>query len=227
VIEALDHEIRRVAAVATGLDEDAFARPARCPPWDVKALLAHMWIGLGRIEPMVAAASPPPAAVGQVTAGAAAYYQRGPRREQAAHAARISAAQQAAQAFPTGHDLAFALGRRATAALAIARGTDPVRIVRTRWGDDIPFAGYLATRVVEVAVHGLDLTAALGREPVLTTAAARVVSQVLCTLLGAEPPAPFSRDPVMFIEAGTGRRPLSAAETAALGPLAPRFPLIS
>jgi hypothetical protein len=45
--------------------------------------------------------------------------------------------------------------------------------------------------------------------------------------MGTEAARPLSHDPVGFIEAATGRRPLPEAHIAALGRLAARFPLIS
>jgi hypothetical protein len=116
---------------------------------------------------------------------------------------------------------------RAATAVAIAHATDPKLIVRTRWGDHMRFGDYLVTRVVEVAVHGLDLTDALSRPPVLTAAAADVVTRLLQGLLSTELASPPNEDSVRFIEVATGRRPLPPADIAALGERAHCFPLIS
>ena len=45
----LAEESRRAAAVVLELDEAAFALPTRCPPWDVKALLGHLYRDVDRI----------------------------------------------------------------------------------------------------------------------------------------------------------------------------------
>jgi hypothetical protein len=77
---------------------------------------------------------------------------------------------------------------------------------------------FLRTRVLELAVHGLDLAAGLGREPWLTAAAARVVEDLIlpagsAAVLLAE----SGWDQVTLIAAATGRRPLTPAEAALAG----------
>ncbi|MFG3001640.1 hypothetical protein [Streptomyces sp. NPDC048340] len=73
---------------------------------------------------------------------------------------------------------------------------------------------FLLTRVVEVAVHGLDLADALGREPWLTAAAGDAVVELL---VGSEQMAAagqlgWSRP--YFLRRATGREPLQDAEAA-------------
>jgi hypothetical protein len=48
----------------------------------------------------------------------------------------------------------------------LCRAEPEGRVVRTRHSDPMLLSEFLLTRVVEVAVHGLDLADALGREPV-------------------------------------------------------------
>ena len=74
---------------------------------------------------------------------------------------------------------------------------------------------FLRTRVLELAVHGLDLAAGLGCQPWLTPAAADLVADVLL------PAAEAARlrgetgwDLTTMIAKVTGRLPLTAAETA-------------
>jgi hypothetical protein len=75
---------------------------------------------------------------------------------------------------------------------------------------------FLTTRVVELGVHGLDLAAALGRQPWLTEPAAEVITDLL---LGAANPSVLDdlgwRRPT-FIAKATGREPLTEAERAAV-----------
>ncbi|MGO4431465.1 maleylpyruvate isomerase N-terminal domain-containing protein, partial [Streptomyces sp. MCAF7] len=52
-------------------------------------------------------------------------------------------------------------------------------VVRTRHGDAMLLSEFLITRVVEVAVHGLDMAEALECEPWLTAEAGAVVRQLL------------------------------------------------
>ena len=85
---------------------------------------------------------------------------------------------------------------------------------------------FMRTRVLELAVHRLDLLEALGREREVDPRAATVVIGVLDGLLGEARPAALGWADVEYIEAGTGRRPVSAEERATLGELADRFPLL-
>lgn len=69
---------------------------------------------------------------------------------------------------------------------------------------------FLVTRVVETVVHGLDLTQALGREPVATPAGVRTTAAVLDELLArratGKRPADLSDDR-KWLEAAAGRVP--------------------
>lgn len=93
---------------------------------------------------------------------------------------------------------------------AVLRG----RVVRTRHGDAMALAEFLVTRVVEVGVHGLDLAAALGREPWLTPAAAEVATALLTG--GRDVPAELGWDRLTLVGRTTGRVPLTDRERAVL-----------
>ena len=73
---------------------------------------------------------------------------------------------------------------------------------------------FLRTRVLELAVHGLDLAAGLGRQPWMTAAAARVAEDLVlpagttAQLLGES-----GWDHITLIARATGRLSLTAAET--------------
>ncbi|WP_431882503.1 maleylpyruvate isomerase N-terminal domain-containing protein [Micromonospora gifhornensis] len=100
------------------------------------------------------------------------------------------------------------------AALAAVETNPPDRVVRTRHGDAMTVTEFLRTRVVEVGVHGLDLAAALDRPPWLTTAASRVIADLLTA--GRFLPAELGWDRLTLIAKVTGRMPCSPAEQAAL-----------
>jgi hypothetical protein len=73
--------------------------------------------------------------------------------------------------------------------------------------------------VLELAVHGLDLAAGVGRDPWLTDAAARLVEELI--LPGRDDAAGRLRQRLRWDRAGliaraTGRRPLTAAERQAV-----------
>jgi hypothetical protein len=100
--------------------------------------------------------------------------------------------------------------RAADAAVAAA---PPGRLVRTRHGDAMALTEFLRTRVVEVAVHGLDLAEALDRRPWLTPTAAAVVADLVA---GRPVPADLGWDALTLVRKATGRVPLTGAERAVL-----------
>ena len=85
---------------------------------------------------------------------------------------------------------------------------------------------FLRTRVLELAVHGLDLAAALDREPWMTSRAADVTEDLLLpSAAAARLRAGTGWDQVALIAGLTGRRPVTAGEaglidSAGLGRLA-------
>jgi uncharacterized protein (TIGR03083 family) len=216
VVFVLAAECARISTVTAALSEDDFRLPTRCPPWDVKALLGHLWRDVDRIG--AALDEPEPAAA---TADAVGYFRSyDPAREAEGIAAR---GLEVADARETGAAMARAFDERWRACTLAARRADLGRLLQTRLVA-IRLDAFCATRVLEVAVHGLDLARALGRTPWLTDAAEEVTSDILTALLEDAPPAAW--DPVTFIEAGTGRRALTDQDRLTLGPAAARFPLL-
>jgi hypothetical protein len=90
-------------------------------------------------------------------------------------------------------------------------------------GHVIEMGDFLATWVVEAAVHHLDLTVELPDAPPPVPASLQVTRETLDALLGERPPTGW--DDATYALKGTGRLPLSGEERDALGPLAERFPL--
>ncbi|HEY7921089.1 MAG TPA: hypothetical protein VIE45_15615, partial [Streptosporangiaceae bacterium] len=90
----------------------------------------------------------------------------------------------------------------------------PGRVVRTRHGDPMLVTEFLRTRVLELAVHGLDLAAALDREPWMTFQAAQVTEDLLLPAGAAgRLRAETGWDRVGLIARLTGRHPVTPAET--------------
>ena len=98
-------------------------------------------------------------------------------------------------------------------AVNLLRTTPADRPVLTRHGDRMLLAEFTRTRVLELAVHGLDLAAALGRPPWMTPPAAQVTQDLLLSPdAAAELRAVTGWDQVTVVAKLTGRAPLSAAE---------------
>jgi len=217
--DALAGESARVSEVVLGLPEDVFGVPTRCPPWDVKALLGHMWRDVDRILVYLAEPAPAAADATEVT-----YFRA---YDPVADAPDISRrGQDMADEHGSGRALARSFDRRWREAVDASRREDPMRIVPT-FRPSLLLPDYLATRVLEIAVHGLDLAHALGREAWITPEGTSIVRDILVGLMGTEPPAALEWDDVTFIETGTGRRGLSDDERAILGDRAALFPLLA
>ncbi|MFI7491453.1 maleylpyruvate isomerase N-terminal domain-containing protein [Micromonospora echinaurantiaca] len=198
-------ECARLGEVLRDLDEADFDRPTGCAPWTVRELLAHVRTGAGRVVDMLAAPAPARAEVD------AAGYFGAAKFAPAVDADRIDAGRREARELD-GAALVADFDRAWRATLDAVDAQPPGRVVRTRHGDAMALGEFLRTRVVEVAVHGLDLAAALDRRPWLTPAAAEVVADLLT---GGHPaPAELGWDRLTLIRKTTGRADLTDAERA-------------
>lgn len=218
LLDTLDEECRRAADALRPLPEEAFARPTRCPPWDVKALLAHVRRDVDRLVAYLDEEPAPEPTRDSVTYFGAA--------DPVAEAPGISVrAVEAADGFATGGELLAAFDEDRARCIGAVRDLPAERLIATRMGT-LRLDEYVKTRVLEAAVHGLDLAAAVGHEPWLTPGGADVTGAVLTGLLGVRPPHDLRWHAIDLIEKGTGRRSLTLADRDALGLLADRFPLL-
>lgn len=205
------------------VDPSDWSRPTRCPPWSVADLLGHVTTAVGRLPDMLAAPAPTHAEV-----SAAGYFRPDERFSAQTNADRIDVARQRAadpSALPQEFDRTWRQAAR------LCRAEPPDRVVRTRHGDAMLLADFLVTRIVEVAVHGLDLADALDRPAWLTSAAVPVLIDLL--LAGRDHPSidDLGWTPADFLRKLTGRRTLTPDESRylddhavprlALGPPAP------
>ncbi|WP_405104089.1 maleylpyruvate isomerase N-terminal domain-containing protein [Micromonospora sp. NBC_01412] len=201
-------ECATLGAVLRGLDPADLDRPSGCPPWTVRELIAHVCTGAGRLTGMLAAPAP-----GAAEVDAAGYFgaaKFAPEVDQA----RIDSARREARELPDPAAVAAEFDRAWQPADEAVGRQPPGRVVRTRHGDAMALAEFLVTRVVEVGVHGLDLAAALGREPWLTPAAAEVATALLTG--GRDVPAELGWDRLTLVSRATGRVPLTDRERAVL-----------
>ena len=172
--DAFREEAATLSAVLVSVSETEYDRPTRCTPWTVRALLAHIGMGADRILTMLAEPEP-----STVDTDAAGYYRPDKRFSPAANSERVDGAVAAAARAGSGAALArrFEETWRAVFDAALRQPDD--RIVRTRHGDAMLLSEFMVTRVVELAVHGLDLADALDRPPWTHAASLDVLVRLL------------------------------------------------
>ncbi|MDP9242578.1 MAG: maleylpyruvate isomerase N-terminal domain-containing protein [Actinomycetota bacterium] len=217
-VGALRDECERVSEVVRSLDEDAFALPTRCPPWRVKELVGHIWRDVDRLRTCFDGPPDEP-----VEEDAVSYWRS---YDPVADGPMIADhAKEVADGFTSGRELARSFADLWPALIDRAEGEDPSRSVRT-FGPVLRLDEFLKTRVLETAVHRLDLLDALGRERSVPPGSAAVVVPVLEALLGSPLPAALGWTDLEFVETGTGRRAIGTADAASLADLVERFPLL-
>ncbi|MFE9704183.1 maleylpyruvate isomerase N-terminal domain-containing protein [Streptomyces sp. NPDC005930] len=209
VLEAFRQESGALTAAMSGLSEAEWSLPTRCSPWTVRDLLGHVCVVIDWLPGMLDASAP-----GAATISAADYFRPDDRFSPQTNSARIALAQDRAAEAADG--AAFAEDFTATWQRVdrLCRVQPSSRTVSTRHGDAMLLSEFLLTRVVEVAVHGLDLADALGREPWLTSSAGDAVLELL---LGAEQMAAADKlgwSQPHFLRKATGREPLDETEAA-------------
>jgi uncharacterized protein (TIGR03083 family) len=218
---ALREECAEVSEIGRRLDDPDFARPTRCPLWNLKELLGHLYRDVDRINQALENPPPPRATHDSITYFRS--YDPTPRGADAVAVAERSKA--VAGRYATGRDLMDAWDELWPETLDRAAKGDPSRLVVT-FGPALTLEEYLKTRVLEVTVHRMDVEDALGVRGWGTDSAVSIVDDILVGLLGTEPPRSLDWDVVDFIETGTGRRELTDDERTKLGVrLAKRFPL--
>ncbi|MFF3379938.1 maleylpyruvate isomerase N-terminal domain-containing protein [Streptomyces sp. NPDC002680] len=200
------------------LPDDDFERPSGCTGWLVRDLVCHLVIDAQDV--LITLATPTDA---EPTVDAVTYWDvltEPPTGDDPLDALipRLAAA------YGDPALLKFHLDDVGSAAGRAAHLADPAARVSTR--DEVLTVGdYLSAYVLEWTLHHLDLIAYLPYEsqppPAETLAAARASLEAIT---GTPFPASLSDRDALLI--GTGRRTPTDAETAALGDLASKLPLI-
>ncbi len=214
-VDLLDAVYTAVTLVVTDLDDDGFTRRTRTAAWDVRALLFHQLCDAQRALIVLTTDAPGPADTDRVSYWAA----WSPGTPGADAHARYATRAAAAYGRPT--SLVQQWRDTASAAVRAASNHAGQGFVTTQ-GHVLEVGDFAHTLVVEAVVHHLDLTLEVPSPPLPPEAYAAVV-EVLTGLLDADLPAGWTgREAVLK---GTGRDPLDAADRAAFGDRAARFPL--
>ncbi|BCJ75579.1 hypothetical protein CS0771_51230 [Catellatospora sp. IY07-71] len=202
---ALAAEAAALVAGLRAVPEAALDRPTCCPPWTVRDEFAHAAIAVSRTLEMLDAAPPPGPPV-----DTARYYAPDHRFAPQADRARVDLAAEFAAA-RSGPELIDWFEQQAEQ-VTDRVGASPERLVTTRHGDPMRLTDFQVTRVVELAVHGLDLADALGVAPWLTEHAAAVVEGLLFGLSAPAARAALGVDAAGLLRRATGRVAPTGAE---------------
>ncbi|MEO8476060.1 MAG: maleylpyruvate isomerase family mycothiol-dependent enzyme [Actinomycetota bacterium] len=213
----LADECQAIGAEAGGLDETRFDLPTRLPRWSVREILGHVWRDMDRLRWSLGRPAPQRADVDAISYWRSYDPVEGPK-------ATAGRAIEAAHGFADGAELVASFETNWRAGIEAASSVPDERLVET-WGPAMRLDDFLATRVLELAVHRLDLADALRRPGVLDHDAAIVTGRIFVGLLGVAP-HDVAWTPTAFAEKATGRHPLTLDEIEALGLLADRLPLI-
>lgn len=215
-VATLSAELTAVEAGINDLSADDWARPTNLepfdeatPPWTVKELVAHIDISIGLTAALLDSAQD-----GQPGRDRVSFFIA--NRSEVAPVVYDYARSLAAEHTP--ESLADKVAATFKATIEGARGNPP-DLVGSGFFALMRLDEWVPTRTVEAVVHGLDLTDALGRDPIATQAGTAVTAAVLDELLARRTVAgrpPDLGDDLAFIRAASGR-----GEHAD-----PRFPLI-
>lgn len=203
-------EAQAIHDAMDGLTDGDWDQPTACAPWSVRDVLGHLHVVIAWLPQMLADEVPAEAGV-----TVAQYYRPDQRFSSSANARRIDLAVEHAASFSDAVQQRAAFGSLIEdVSVRCAREPDG-RVVRTRHGDAILLRGFLATRVVELTIHGLDIARAIGCDPWITPPAADLVRSLL---LGQGRSAiPIQGwDTTTFLLKATGRVPVTDDENRLL-----------
>jgi Mycothiol maleylpyruvate isomerase N-terminal domain len=214
--DAFVAEYALLDVLAASLTDEQTLLRSRCRGWAVCDVLCHL--DLGMVEILVALASPTDR---QADTDFAAYWRDccAPGEPDLGHARWIRLV---ASAYARPGGLVRHLRMTTGAALRQARAAPPDQRLEFQ-GHVIEMGDFLATWVVEAAVHHLDLTVELPDAPPPVPASLQVTRDTLDALLGER--VPVGWDDATYALKGTGRLALTGQERDALGQRAERFPL--
>jgi len=203
-LDAFRQECRAVDQSLAAVPADAWTRIA-LGSWTVAELVAHLVGGVSRITEYTDREVPADA----VPLDRVTYWDEGGIDAGEIAARAVQAAREVdAETLPA----LFTEGWSADAELATSLPADRI-IVSVR--GPITLDEYLATRVLEVTIHHLDLRAALDQPASTTAAAGELTMGMLERRLGG--PRPRNMGRVRFLQVATGRIPSDD----------PRFPLLA
>lgn len=215
-VEALEAQSADLVSLLGELSDEEWERDTRCPGWTVKELAAHCE---GMLERLVGENAGE--AGGEAEVDRAAYYAYDP----ASNADEVRERALAEVGGRSAAEILTSLHGTVDGAIEGVREIPGERVIQ-KSGHRMAFGDLVATRVLELGVHAMDIGHATLRGERIHPDAVPIVTQILDGRLGAPLPTGMGWDPRTYILTGTGRRRLEPNERFVLGPLAERFPLL-
>jgi Mycothiol maleylpyruvate isomerase N-terminal domain len=226
VLDILAASYRNVSSVADDLTEATALRPSRCAGWSVADVLYHQLLDARRALRTFATPSAAPPDVDAVSYWLPFSAGSGdPAEPFSLGAARHARHVRIASAAYSPVELAWEWGETSAAALRAARACTHAAVATQ--GHTLLTGDFVSTLAVEACVHYLDITPGQPAPPSAASGLA-LARSVLTGLAGASPgtvwPADWTDEKCVLI--GTGRSVPNESDTAALGSVAGRLPLL-
>src|SRR5206468_3244282 len=207
--DALAAQFRELVDLLAGLADDDFARPTRCPGWNVAEVVAHCEGMLHRLVGENARTVDGEAEVDRV--GYYRYDPDGPREGEDPAKTFSEVIRDRVIDEVGGRDgaaLRASLSGAVEGALRGVRDIPAERVIKRSGHPRMTFGEFVASRNLEFGVHTMDIAHAVGRREAVNPAAAAVITGILDGLLGQAVSASLDWDATTYILTGTGRREL-------------------
>ncbi|WP_369215604.1 maleylpyruvate isomerase N-terminal domain-containing protein [Streptomyces flavofungini] len=215
-MDLFSHSWAALRTAVAGLSDEDFERPSGCAGWLVRDLACHLVIDAQDV--LITLVTPADTAP---TVDAATYWElvEPPTGDDPLDALmpRLAAA------YGEPWLLKFHLDDVGSAAGRAAALADPAARVATK-DQVLTVADYLSAYVIEWTLHHLDLIAHLPEAAGPSAGSLAAARGLLERIAGARFPASFPDADALLV--GTGRRPPTEAERAALGELTGRLPFV-
>ena len=211
-VQLLEAELARVGQAFRGLASSDWHRPTQLqppsdtlPPWTIFELAGHLDIAIGVTRMLIASQQD-----GQVGRDRVSFFIF-PRVQVAP--VFYDYAYTMVEGKPAGQ-MADVLAETFTRTIAEARAASPELVGRFEFddGDEVlmRLGEFVSSRMVEAVVHGLDLTDALGQDPIATpegvAMTAAIFDELLARLTVPGRPADLTGD-MAWVRAASGRAP--------------------
>ena len=219
-IDALAAEGAKTSAFLRGLDVAEWKTPTRCPPWDVRDLVVHMTM---MIEGVADTATAPSLTAVEPVKDRVTWWDYDIGEDQAETLRWVG---EAGSRLPEGslyERWHSSISRAVPAVITSLEDGDPV----VQPGDNpILMSEYIATRVLEITIHSMDVRDAFGLGPDPSPEGLAVTMGILERRLGSDPRR-MGFDDADFTLVATGRRAPTAEDRKRLGSRAAKLPLLA